>query len=234
MDEYPDSIASLVVTSPPYNVGKEYENDLSETEYLEFLELVFRECYRVLRDGGRICVNVAGIGRSPYIPLHHMIGNILSKIGFLMRCEIIWDKGASVGVSTAWGSWCSPSNPSLRDVHEYILVFSKNQFKSENIGDSTISKDDFLEYTKSIWQFGTANTSLHPAPFPVELPKRLIELYTGKNEIVLDPFMGSGTTAVAAKMLNRHWLGYEIRKDYISIANKRVESVQPKLNLFLV
>ena len=148
------------------------------------------------------------------------------EIGFLMRGEIIWDKGSSVGSSTAWGSWLSASNPTLRDVHEYILVFSKGQFKRQQNGKvSTIKRDDFLKLTKSVWQFPTESASRvgHPAPFPVELPRRLIELYTFKGDLILDPFMGSGTTALAALETGRHYIGYELDQKYAHLAQNRIQ-----------
>ena len=158
MHELPDGSVHLMVTSPPYNVGKEYDDDLTLLEYTELLRRVFTETYRVLVDGGRACVNVANIGRKPYIPINILVANLMIDIGFLMRGEIIWDKGASAGTSCAWGSWRSPSNPVLRDVHEYIVIFSKQTFgrRKEN-KTATISRDDFLANTQSIWSFPTAS-----------------------------------------------------------------------------
>lgn len=225
MSEIPNNSIHLVITSPPYNVNKEYDNNLSLDEYLKLLENVFKETYRVLVDGGRVCINVANIGRKPYIPLTTYINSIMINIGYLMRGEIIWDKSASSGVSLAWGSFQSASNPVLRDTHEYILIFSKTSFKREKKEkNDTITKEKFMEYSKSIWRFPTASAKKigHPAPFPVELPSRLIEFYSFQNDIILDPFMGSGTTAVAALNLNRYFLGYEINQDYIDIAKKRI------------
>ncbi len=225
MHHLPDACIHLMVTSPPYNARKAYDEDLTLDEYLGLMERVCRETYRVLVPGGRACINVANLGRKPYIPLNAYISQIMIELGFLMRGEIIWDKGSSAGSSTAWGSWLSPSNPTLRDVHEYILVFSKSRFKREAQDRSpSIERDDFLELTKSVWHFTTESASRvgHPAPFPLELPRRLIELYTFREEIVLDPFMGSGTTALAALACGRHYVGYEIDGDYIRIAQERL------------
>ena len=225
MDEIPDNSVHLMITSPPYNVTKEYDRDLSLTEYLDMLRRVFSEVYGVLVYGGRACVNVANLGRKPYIPLSDHISRMMMDIGFLMRGEIIWDKGGSAGSSTAWGSWQSASNPIIRDVHEYILVFSKGRFKRERLGrENTISRDDFLELTKSVWRFPTESARRvgHPAPFPVELPRRLIELYTFAGEIVLDPFMGSGSTALAALHTGRHFVGYDVSQAYIELARERI------------
>ena len=226
MDDLPDRCVHLMVTSPPYNVGKEYDDDLSMEDYLGLIENVMAETYRVLIDGGRACVNVANIGRKPYIPLHAYIIQIAAKAGFFMRGEIIWDKGMS-GSSTAWGSWMSPSNPTLRDTHEYILIFQKPPFgrKRQDDRQPTIKRDDFLEHTKSTWNFPptSAKRAKHPAPFPVELPRRLIDLYTFSGEVVLDPFMGTGSTALAAVELNRSFVGYDIVSLYNHTAIERIK-----------
>ncbi|MCD6383177.1 MAG: site-specific DNA-methyltransferase [Thermoplasmata archaeon] len=228
MEELPDNSVHLMVTSPPYNVGKEYDQNLTFTEYREFLKRVWKEVYRVLVPGGRACINIANLGRKPYIPLHSYIIEDMLGIGFLMRGEIIWNKDASASPSTAWGSWLSAKNPILRDIHEYILVFSKETFKRENPEkrESTISKEEFLEFTKSVWTFPAVSAKKigHPAPFPVELPYRCIQLYTFRGEVVLDPFIGSGQTAIAAVKTDRYFVGYEINKDYVALAEKRIKS----------
>lgn len=238
MAEIPDSSVHLMVTSPPYNVGKEYDRDITLAEYLDFLCRVWREVHRVLVPGGRACINIANLGRKPYIALNAYIIQQMLEIGFLMRGEIIWNKGNSASPSTAWGSWRSPANPTLRDVHEYILVFSKAGFPRPNPEKrrATISREEFLELTKSVWTFPavSAKSIGHPAPFPVELPHRLIQLYTFEGEIVLDPFMGSGSTAIAALQGNRHYLGYEIEPEYVRLAEKRIrqfrrEALAPSL-----
>ena len=226
MKELQDCSVHLMVTSPPYNVGKDYDNNLTLAEYLAFLRRVWKETYRVLVPGGRACINIANVGRKPYIPLHASIMQDMIDLGFLMRGEIIWDKAASASTSTAWGSWQSATNPTLRDTHEYILVFSKGSYRREKMDgrQSTISKDEFLEFTKSVWGFPSESAKKvgHPAPFPVELPYRLIQLYTFSGEIVLDPFMGSGQTALAARKAGRHFMGYEISAEYIQLAQKRI------------
>ena len=229
MGELPDCSVHLMVTSPPYNVGKEYDADLSLQEYLEFLERVWREVYRVLVPGGRACINVANLGRRPYIPLHIWIAEGMLKANFLMRGEVIWNKAASASPSTAWGSWKSAANPTLRDVHEYILVFSKGTYKRLNPlqRKNTISNDEFLEYTRSVWTFPAepATKIGHPAPFPLELPHRLLQLYTFETEVVLDPFIGSGQTALAALKSGRHYIGYEINPAYVELAQQRIQGV---------
>ncbi len=300
MEQIADGSAQLVVTSPPYNVGKAYatHNDsLPLDEYLAFLNQVWRECYRVLLPGGRLCINVANTDRKPYLPLNALITADLLRtardegLGWQMRGEIIWDKHSSAGVSTAWGSFASSTDPVLRDVHEYIMVFSKEQFRLDGGGKSGISGGQFVDWTRSIWRpeepeaqkaedqktdnIETTGRSLealqrklaaklkearrrgkddewiaeslaraawqyvsepgegiwrmttesgveHPAPFPVELPRRLIMLYTQPGDLVLDPFMGAGATAVAAVQTGRRYVGYDVSEEYCSLARKRV------------
>ena len=230
LSELPDHSIHLMVTSPPYNVGKDYDADLTLDEYLGMLGRVWQETWRVLVPGGRACINVANLGRKPYIPLHDHITQAMQRLGFLMRGEIIWNKAASASPSTAWGSWRSAANPTLRDVHEYILVFSKGSFRRQNPmkHPSTISRNQFLEYTKSVWTFPAepARKVGHPAPFPMELPYRLIQLYTFQGEIVLDPFMGSGQTALAARQAGRHYVGYDIEPEYVRLALERLAESQ--------
>ena len=219
----PENSVHLMITSPPYGVGKDYDDDLDLNEFLEMLYLAWLNTYSLLVDGGRACINVANIGRKPYIPLHACIIQQMLQIGFRMRGEIIWDKGSSAGSSTAWGSWKSASNPTLRDQHEYILIFSKASFARDK-SVSTISKDSFLDNTRSVWQMNTESAKKigHPAPFPIELPHRLIDLYSFENDVVYDPFMGSGTTAVAAVRTGRRYFGYEVNPEYHSLSEKRI------------
>lgn len=227
MDQLPDSSVHLMITSPPYNVGKDYDENLSLGEYRKLLRDVFNETYRVLVTGGRICINVANLGRKPYIPLHSYIIEDMLNIGYLMRGEIIWDKSASAGSSTAWGSFQSASNPTLRDVHEYILIFSKDSYSRCKVNKKdSISKEQFMQYTKSIWRFPaeSAKRVKHPAPFPIELPSRLIQFYSFEKDIVLDPFCGSGSTCIAAKKLERHYIGYDTNSEYCQIARERLKN----------
>ena len=235
MAEIPDNSVHLMVTSPPYNVGKLYDKELTLDEYRNFLLNVWKETQRVLVAGGKVCINVANLGRKPYIPLHAFIIQDMLKLGFLMRGEVIWNKGATASSSIAWGSYLSAKNPVLRDGHEYILIFSKETFTrgiKENM-KSTITKDEFIEYTKSLWSFNAESATRigHPAPFPVELPLRCIKLYTFEGENVLDPFMGSGTTALAALLLKRRFVGYEIDPNYIKLAERRINEVKNQSKL---
>ena len=235
MSELPDNSVHLMITSPPYNVSKEYDEDLSLSEYLGLLNRVWKETYRVLVTGGRACVNVANLGRKPYIPLHRYIIEGMQDIGFLMRGEIIWNKASSASPSTAWGSWLSAANPVLRDVHEYILVFSKGTFSRRSKGkQNTIRKEDFLEWTKSVWTFPAvpAREIGHPAPFPEELPHRLIQMYTFKDDVILDPFVGSGSTCVAAIKGNRNYVAYDIDPEYVKLAENRIAIFKNQLKLF--
>jgi len=219
MDELPDNSVHLMVTSPPYNVSKEYDDDLSLKEYLNVLITVWRETYRVLVPGGRACVNIANLGRKPYIPLH----------------SYIWNKASSSSPSTAWGSWLSAANPVLRDIHEYILIFSKETFSRKKMEkEATIKKEEFLEWTKSVWTFPAVSAKQigHPAPFPEELPRRLIQLYTFKHDIVLDPFVGSGTTCLSAIKNKRNYVGYDIDPEYIKLSENRIKHYTNQLFVF--
>lgn len=235
MDELPDNSVHLMITSPPYNVTKEYDDDLSLDEYVNLLNRVWKETYRVLVPGGRVCINVANLGRKPYIPLHSYIIEGMLSLGFLMRGEIIWNKASSASPSTAWGSWLSAANPVLRDIHEYILIFSKESFSLQRNGKKpTIKKEEFLEWTKSVWTFSAVSAKKvgHPAPFPEELPHRLINLYSFKNDVILDPFLGSGTTSISALKNNRNYVGYDISQDYINLANSKLNEIKNQTDLF--
>ncbi len=225
MNELVDNCVSLTVTSPPYNIGKDSDLELNDEEYWIMINKVFSETYRVTKSGGRLVVNVANLGRKPYIPFSKYFTEALNEIGFIMRGEIIWQKSKGANANFAWGSWLSASNPVIRDIHEYCLVFSKDSMKNSSGGKSTIEKDEFMESTLSIWNITPEKAKKigHPAPFPVELPKKFINLYSFKDDLILDPFIGSGTTAVASKLLKRKYVGYEINKNYIEIANNRLK-----------
>jgi DNA modification methylase len=228
MTQLPDNSVALMVTSPPYHVGKDYDSDASFEEYLQLLEDVFAETFRVLQPGGRAVVNVANLGRRPYVPLSHLVTARMLKIGYFMRAEIIWQKGKGSSGSCAWGSWKSPSNPVIRDLHEYCLCFSKGRFDRVVKGTATIEAEEFMNDTLSIWEIPpeSAKRVGHPAPFPVELPRRFIDLYTYAGELVLDPFMGSGSTALACLQTGRTYVGYDIDPDYVEMARKRVAEFQ--------
>ena len=228
MEAIPDDCVALMVTSPPYNVGKDYDDDLSLNDYLDLLHRVMKETYRVIEPGGRVAVNVANLGRKPYLPLNHFVAGMLGDIGFMLRGEIVWQKAAGAGGSCAWGSWRSARNPTLRDVHEYVLVASKGSYSRTRLGESTITKEEFLEATTSVWHIKPASARRvgHPAPFPVELPRRLIELYTFTGDLVLDPFIGSGSTAIAAIETGRHFIGYDTVAAYVDMARERIAAAR--------
>lgn len=232
MDDIPDNSVHLMITSPPYNVQKDYDDDLTLEEYRILLKSIFQETFKKLVPGGRVCVNLANLGRKPYIPLHGYVIEDMLDIGYLMRGEIIWNKASSASPSTAWGSWMSAGNPVLRDIHEYILIFSKETF-SRKRGDrvNTISKNEFIEWTKSVWTFPavSAKSVGHPAPFPEELPHRLIQLFSFKGDVILDPLCGSGTTCVVALKDGRNYIGYDINEAYVKLSNKRLKDTKEKL-----
>ena len=249
MDRVVDSSVALVVTSPPYFAGKEYEEAMGEghvpatyVEYLKDLEDVFAECVRVLEPGGRIAVNVANLGRKPYRSLSaDVIGILQDRLGLLLRGEILWQKGRGAAGSCAWGSFQSAQNPVLRDISERVIVASKGRFdralkrrEREERGlpfVDSISKDEFMEATLDVWEIPaeSATRVRHPAPFPIELPKRLIDLYTFRGDVVLDPFMGAGTTALAAIKSDRHYIGYEIDGGYADIAEERIRNQEAEI-----
>jgi DNA modification methylase len=250
MSVLPDNSVALVVTSPPYFVGKEYEmavtgapNTLAAagrvpTSYFDYLQLlrdVFAECVRVLEPGGRIAVNVANLGRKPYRSLSADVISILQDdLGLLLRGEIIWHKADGATGSLAWGSYRSAANPVLRDITERVIVASKGRFDRAKPktraaegypSESTLSADDFMEATLDVWRIDSesARRVQHPAPFPIELPRRLIDLYTYKGDVVLDPFLGSGTTVVAAERTDRRGIGFDLDPDYVAVAGRRLE-----------
>lgn len=240
-----DRSVALVVTSPPYFTGKEYETDLaaghvpsSYVEYLEMLRDVLAVCLRKLEPGGRMAVNVANLGRKPYRSLSADVVSVLQDdLGMLLRGEVIWQKAKGAGGSCAWGSFRSPQNPVLRDVTERVIIASKGRFdravkraKREEQGlphEPSIDTEEFLEATIDVWEIPSESATKvgHPAPFPVALPKRLIELYTYKDDLVLDPFLGSGTTAVAASISGRHYVGFDTEAQYIALAEERLTGI---------
>ena len=242
MDGIPDGSVDLVVTSPPYHVGMEYEKGSTYQEWFSLMYDVLLECDRKLKPNGRACINIVGIFRNPYIPLYNDIINIATCIGWDMRGIAIWLKTIAKH-STAWGSFASPQNPVLHDSHEFILTFQKGESHSpaflennemilffqkgsfsSNKYNSGITSEEFIEFTKAEWFFATEKASEvgHPAPFPDELPRRCILLFTDIGDTVLDPFAGSGTTYKVAKFLNRKPLIYEQNADYLPVIKRRI------------
>jgi site-specific DNA-methyltransferase (adenine-specific) len=242
MSAVADGSVALVVTSPPYFAGKQYEEEMeregipaSYLEYLDMLAEVFAECLRALEPGGRIAVNVANLGRKPYRSLAADVIRILQDdLGFLLRGEVVWQKAAGASGSCAWGSYRSAVNPVLRDVTERVVVASKGRFdrarsverrRAEGLPhESTVGAEDFMTLTLDTWSIPaeSARRVGHPAPFPVELPAQLIRLHTFRNDLVLDPFMGSGSTLVAAALLDRRYIGYDLDAGYVDMARRRV------------
>ena len=245
MDGVADGSVALVVTSPPYFAGKQYEQELeregvpsSYLEYLEMLTDVFAECVRKLEPGGRIAVNVANLGRKPYRSLSADVIRILQHdLGLLLRGELIWQKAEGASGSCAWGSFRSAANPVLRDITERVIVASKGRFDrarsvkqraAEGLPhESTLMTEDFMALTLDIWSIPSESARRvgHPAPFPVELPEQLIRLFTFKNDLIVDPFMGSGSALVAAARLGRRYVGYDLDPSYVDIARRRVGEV---------
>lgn len=223
----PNNSIGLSFTSPPYNVGKDYDDNLTMDEYLDLIRKVGEEIYRVLTPGGRYVINIANLGRKPYIPITSFFYKIHSEIGFLPMGEIIWQKGKGSNGSCAWGSWMSAKAPRLRDLHEYLLVFAKDSFSRLDKGVSDISKQEFMQASLSIWQIAPESALRigHPAPFPVALAERVIRFYSYVGDTVLDPFMGSGTTCVAAKQNHRHYVGLDTKPEYCDLAQERLASV---------
>ena len=241
----PENSVALVVTSPPYFVGKDYELAVTATgadripttyiDYLDMLRTVFAECRRVLEPGGRIAVNVANLGRKPYRSLSaDVIAILQDDLGLLLRGEIIWEKAAMASGSCAWGSFAKASNPVLRDLTERVVVASKGRFNRARSApqrrraglpsESTLTNDEFVDVTRDVWRIESESATRigHPAPFPVELPRRLIELYTYQGDLVVDPFVGSGTTVVAAARTGRIGVGFDIDPEYVELAEQRL------------
>jgi len=243
-----DNSVALVVTSPPYFVGKDYEEAMGQghvpaayEDHLASLHEIFGACVRKLEPGGRIAVNVANLGRKPYRSQAADVIRIFEDLGLLIRGEIIWKKGEGMNSSTAWGSFQKPSNPVLRDLTERIVIASKGRFgralssaKRKEIGlpsDGSIFKEEFMSATKDVWEIPAESATRvgHPAPFPVGLPKRLIDLYTYYDDLILDPYMGAGTTAVAAVRSGRKYVGCETETPYIDISNERIDAERLRL-----
>jgi site-specific DNA-methyltransferase (adenine-specific) len=232
MTPVPDGSVALAFTSPPYNVGKEYDANLSLEAYLELIRAVADEIHRVLRPGGRYVVNIANLGRKPYIPLHAYFYHLHMAAGFLPMGEIIWRKAKGANGSCAWGSWRSAKAPRLRDVHEYLLVFAKEGYTRPDQGESDITRDEFMQATLSVWDIlpESAKRVGHPAPFPIDLAARVIQLYSYVGDVVLDPFLGSGTTAVAALQNGRRYVGFEIAEEYAALAETRIAAARAAMD----
>ena len=226
--KFPDNCIDIVLTSPPYNFGINYENtnDVNIWEdYFNKLFNIFRECVRVLKDSGRIIINVQPMF-SDYIPTHHLISNFFLKEGLIWKGEIIWEKNNYNCKYCTWGSWKSPSSPYLKYSWEFVEIFCKNSLKKE--GDKNnidIDSEGFKKWVYGKWSIAPERNMKkykHDAMFPEELVKRLLKLFSYKNDIVLDPFNGAGTTTKVAKQLNRKFIGIDISEEYCKTAEDRL------------
>lgn len=218
----------LIITSPPYNVGIDYgsnEDNLTYEEYLKFSEIWLRNCYHWTKSTGRLCLNVPlDKNKNGKNSVCADITTIVKKVGWKCQTTIIWNEG-NISRRTAWGSWMSASAPSIISPVEVIIVFYKDQWKKNSSGISDISKEEFIEWTNGLWTFPGENPKKvnHPAPFPRELPKRCIKLFSFADDIVFDPFAGSGTTLIEAINNKRFALGLEIDETYIKNSTERIK-----------
>lgn len=233
MQMIPDDSIDLIVTSPPYNIGidyDEYDDKKPWDEYYQWCESWLRECYRVLKkEGGRICIDhYISLGTSKYrtSPLSTLYA-IMEKIGFKHHSIAVWTD-ITLAKRTAWGSYLKASAPYINSPFEGILIDYKEDWKKPTKGISTIEKEDFIKLTRGVWNIKTETRGLTKANFSVDLPTKAINLLTYEGDVVLDPFMGSGTTAVAAKLTNRQYIGFEISKSYCEIAEKRLQDIYKK------
>ena len=217
----------LIVTSPPYNVGKEYGNGsdtLSVEEYLAFSERWLENCYSWTAPTGRLCLNIAldtNVGGKE--PLTAQLTMLALDVGWRYHATIIWNEG-NISRRTAWGSWRSASAPHVIAPVEAIIVLYKDNWKRAHKGESSISSEDFINWVFGIWEFNgeSAKRIGHEAPFPRELPRRCIHLFSYKNDVVLDPFLGSGTTMIEAILAGRRSIGIEIEQRYVELAKERI------------
>ena len=239
--QLPSDCIDLVVTSPPYNVdlGNNryhknpydlYRDNREHSEYIEWLKTIFAEVQRILKHGGRIAVNI-GDGKNGAIPTHSDVIQFMTKdLGYLPMATLIWNKNQT-SPRTAWGSWLSPSCPSFPMPFEYILIFGKGTTRKP--GDKnkiTLTKDEFVRNSLALWTISPESRQKkfgHPAMFPVELPYRLIQQLSYEDDVVLDPFAGVGTTAIAAKRLGRKFICFELSPEYCKTAVERLEKEDP-------
>ena len=239
MKKIPSNSVHLAITSPPYNVGKDYDNHndrMNYQEYLEWLGKVWIETNRVLVDGGRFALNIAPTGIKDFIPIHHDFANQLKKMGMKFRTEIIWYKQTMLK-RTAWGSWKSPANPHIVPSWEYILIFSKGKDKLDGYEKyADITKEEFMKFSDGMWYIPPeTHRNGHPAPFPEELIYRLIKFYSYKGNTILDMFGGTGTVAIVAHKTGRNFIHIDISEEYCKTAEQRVNKTknQNKLNQYV-
>ena len=225
----PDNCIDLVFTSPPYNFGMDYDNTNDNKDYNQYfndLFSIFDECIRVLKHSGRFVINIQPIF-SDNVPTHHIISNYFLQNKMLWLGEILWEKNHYNCNYTAWGSWKSPSKPYLKYTWEFIEIFCKGELKKEgNSENADISGDEFKKWVLAKWAVAPEHKMKkygHPAMFPEELAYRVLRLFSFKNDIILDPFCGAGTTCLVAKKTNRNYIGIDISKKYCSIAEDRLQ-----------
>lgn len=226
--------ADLIVTSPPYNLNKPYPqgDSLSWPEYMKWTLQWLRKAYRDLKPHGRICLNIPlDVSLNGYRPIYAHIVGLMLKVGFKYRTTIVWYE-SGVSKRTAWGSWLSPSAPHVIAPVEMIIVAYKQTWKRGETEKPDITRGEFIRWTHGVWKFSGEDPRRvgHPAPFPVELPRRCIKLFSYPGDLVLDPFAGSGTTLIAARMLGRRAIGVEISREYCETAKRRL--LQLPLNMF--
>jgi len=238
LKQFPENCIDLIFTSPPYNFGLEYENHkdgINWNEYFEKLFSVFKECIRVLKYGGRIVVNVQPLF-SDYIPIHHILSDFFIKNRLIWRGEILWDKHNYNCKYTAWGSWKSPSNPYLKYTWEFLEIFCKGDLKHPGTWKmADITGDEFKKWVYARWDIPPEYNMKkygHPAMFPEPLTERVLKLFSFKNDLILDPFNGVGTTTAVAKRLSRNYIGIDISDEYCKKAEDRVKNTQINTSLF--
>ena len=227
----------LIVTSPPYNLDIEYNSNddwLAYKDYLNFTSQWLEKCFEWLKPDGRICINIPLVtNKGGPKPISSDLTQRSMDVGFQYKTTIIWNKN-TVLTRTAWGSWKSASSPCIIAPVEIILILYKDQWKKISKGISTVGRDEFIEWTNGLWAFGTASKKRigHPAPFPLELPDRCIKMFSYQDDLVLDPFAGSGTTLISAYQNGRRGIGIELDKEYYELAVNRFKQDTEQIQLF--
>lgn len=233
-----DGSVNLIVTSPPYNIGIDYDSyddNMDWDEYYEWMEVWLRECYRILKPDGRIAVNhYLSFGNAEHREAPAcVIYGIMEKIGYGHHAMALWTDSHLVK-RTAWGSWMSSSAPYVSCPYEAVVIGYKERWKRDTEGVTDMTKDEFMMMCGGLWNIRPETRGLTKANFPVEFASKIIRLLSYENDVVLDPFMGSGTTAVASIKSNRHYIGFEISPEYCRVADKRTkeEFDRERLRLF--
>jgi len=241
-----DKSIDLLITSPPYNVDLGdnkynktpydlYKDNKDHKEYIDWLCEIFRLVKPKMVQGGRVCINI-GDGKNGQVPTHSDIMQFMvHKLGYIPKATIVWNK-SQIGNRTAWGSFASPSNPSFPTPFEYIMIFcNDDQYKEGKKEDITITDEEFIRNSLALWQFAPESQMQkfdHPAMFPIELPYRLIQSLSYRGNTVLDVFSGAGTTCLAAAMLDRHWIGFELSERYAERSRRRLKKYLDQTRLF--